>query len=118
MKFLLSFSPFSPLIMPKNENLYTGIILIVSSLQVRYHKKRSQHVKDEVEVSEWRVHTAKAGYLRPRPLSAPDLSMYDTTESVNHTSDTEPRHLTVYEMAGHLFTKQPKRVEGKSIDFL
>ena len=40
---------------------------------MKYHKQLYKPLNREIRQSERRVHTAKVGNVRPRPLSAPDL---------------------------------------------
>ncbi|ESO83291.1 hypothetical protein LOTGIDRAFT_236732 [Lottia gigantea] len=41
-----------------------------------YHKEDYKHLKSEVATSQKQVHQARAGFVRPRPVTAPQLSHY------------------------------------------
>ncbi|XP_060066479.1 uncharacterized protein LOC132546781, partial [Ylistrum balloti] len=58
----------------------------------RRQKRLYRHLKSEVNKSQRGVYRAKAGYIRERPLTAPDLSMYTprnaSTKSINFSAQT------------------------------
>ena len=54
-------------------------------IQARRQKKMYRHLKKEVVKSQKTVYRAMAGFVRERPLTAPDLSMYmDKTDEREH----------------------------------
>lgn len=63
---------------------------------VNYHKARYKHLHSEIEDSEGRVHRAQAGFVRDRPVTAPDLLFYEGVATSNMAVSTlESQHQTV-----------------------
>ncbi|XP_046573834.1 uncharacterized protein LOC124281863 [Haliotis rubra] len=56
--------------------------------QTKFHKKSYCHLKNEVGRSQKRVYRAHAGYIRGRPITAPNLSMYGPKEEKQKAVET------------------------------
>ncbi|XP_069133072.1 serine-rich adhesin for platelets-like isoform X2 [Argopecten irradians] len=62
----------------------------------RRQKRLYRHLKSEVNKSQRGVYRAKAGYIRERPLTAPDLSMYQPKDGSPHPVNFSAQ--TAYQM--------------------
>ena len=69
---------------------------------MRYHKENFQYLKNELQLSARNCHQTKAGYVRNRPITAPDLVMYDAIDVSMRVSTLDPRPATVFDTIGHL----------------
>ncbi|XP_071099635.1 uncharacterized protein [Haliotis cracherodii] len=56
--------------------------------QTKFHKRSYCHLKNEVGHSQKRVYRAHAGYIRGRPITAPNLSMYRPKEEEQKAVET------------------------------
>ncbi|XP_067655330.1 uncharacterized protein [Haliotis asinina] len=60
-------------------------------VETKFHKKSYCHLKNEVGRSQKRVYRAHAGYIRERPITAPNLSMYGPKEEKQKAIETTAR---------------------------
>ena len=65
-------------------------------------------------------HQAKAGKVRGRPITAPDLLIYHDMDASMRVSTLDPRPATVYETIGHIIrplTRQSSvALSGESLE--
>ena len=68
-------------------------------IQARKQRKLYKHLKKEIVTSQKMVYRVKAGFVRDRPLTAPDLSMYQRSQK----SEERPEMTTksAYERINH-----------------
>ncbi|XP_013410875.1 uncharacterized protein LOC106174045 [Lingula anatina] len=83
---------------------------------VKFHKGKYQHLKSEVVNAQKRVYHAKAGYVRPRPISAPDLEMYDRIDPTMVAPSNDIRPQTVYETLEQMKKARAKKTETDSAE--
>lgn len=89
------------------------MLLLYLLFQVAFHNRNYKHLQHEVYQAQQRVYEARAGYVRKRPVSAPDLQLHSLDipkDSGVNTSQSRPQ--TVMDIAGHIIT--PKFQAGNT----
>ena len=70
---------------------------------MHYHNQRYHKLQHEVGESQQRVHQAQVGFVRDRPISAPELFVYSgLEEEQRRREESHSRPHSVMEVAGHL----------------
>ena len=93
--YTISKNPFhfleNPSIISKLKN-----VLIFFYLQARDQKKTYQGLKNEVVSSQKMLYYSQQGFVRPRPITAPNLTAYRQTDAEMKRKMSEAAHNALY----------------------